>query len=126
MCEAALLEGTLRGDAQDPRVAWLIAPTGVRRELQWPFGFSARFAPDLQIVVPDGQLVAREGDEVDLGGGFRPDTEVFAVCEINGVIYVGDRLADSADRRRRSHSERDMFRPTAEPPRSGLQSAFVP
>lgn len=89
MCEAALLEGTLRGDAQDPRVTWLIAPTGVRRELQWPFGFSARFAPDLQVISYDGQVVAREGDDVDLGGGFRPDTEVFAVCEINGVMYIG-------------------------------------
>ncbi len=90
MCEMALLEGVLHGDPGDSRVAWLAPPTGVRRELQWPWGFTARFTPKLELVAEGGAIVAREWDDVDLGGGIAPDSDVFAVCEINGTLYLPD------------------------------------
>ena len=88
MCEMALLEGILHGDHADPHVTWLIAPTGVRRELLWPWGFTARFTPRLEVVAQDGAVVAREGDDLDLGGGFTTETEEFAICEVNGTLYL--------------------------------------
>jgi hypothetical protein len=87
-CEKALLSGTIAGSQQDPRVAWVIAPTGRRVDVTWPFGFRAAFDPDLSIIAGDGSVVARSGQAVRLGGGFHPDTEDFAVCEVNGRLFL--------------------------------------
>lgn len=51
----------LHGSPSDSRVAWLQMPDGSRRELSWLPGTSARFTPDLEVIGPDGRLVAREG-----------------------------------------------------------------
>ncbi len=50
--------------------------------VRWQPGFSARLAPDLEIVAPDGTVIAREGVPVDgLGGGSAGDAdETFFVC----------------------------------------------
>lgn len=88
MCESALAEGILHGDPGDPRVAWLINPDGLRYELQWPRGFTARFNPELELVASNGEVVAREGDDLDLGGGFSAPDGAFSVCEINGTYYL--------------------------------------
>src|SRR4051794_35610183 len=56
----------LAGDANDPRVAWLIQ-SGRRRDVLFPQGLAARFTPQLEIVNRRGVVVARAGDEL-VGG----------------------------------------------------------
>ena len=63
----ALLNVTLAGDPNDPRVAWLASTGGGRREIIWPPGFSARFDPNLEVLDAAGREVFRAGDKI--GGG---------------------------------------------------------
>jgi len=51
----------LHGSASDPRLAWLTGPDGTERPLSWRPGTSARFVPELEVIGPDGEVVAREG-----------------------------------------------------------------
>ncbi|MCC6618925.1 MAG: hypothetical protein IT341_07790, partial [Chloroflexi bacterium] len=56
---------------------------GTPVHLVWPRGFSARLLDNrIEIVAPDGTLIARDGDVLDgLVGG------ADAICEVNGVTY---------------------------------------
>jgi hypothetical protein len=49
-----------------------------------PNGFSARILPSgrLEILAPDGSVVARDGDTLSLGGA-----DYMHVCRVQGVIY---------------------------------------
>lgn len=85
---AALAEGILHGDPADPRLAWLVNPDGLRIEIQWPRGFTARFNPELEVVASTGEVVAREGDDLDLGGGWGSANGGFSICEINGTYHL--------------------------------------
>jgi hypothetical protein len=60
----------LRGDPDDARVAWL-ERNRKRREISWPDGWTAVFAPDLRVIANDGHVVARQGTRCkpDTGGG---------------------------------------------------------
>ncbi|MEW6225099.1 MAG: hypothetical protein AB1627_10780 [Chloroflexota bacterium] len=79
-CRLARREGALQGSPWDERVAW-VGTSAVR----WPFGFTARFVPDLELVSPDGAVIAREGDSVVLGGGWTTeDRPTFGACSVNG------------------------------------------
>jgi hypothetical protein len=53
-------------------------------KLIWPSGFSARLLPSgsLEILAPDGTVVARDGDTIKLGG---PD--YMHVCRVQSVEY---------------------------------------
>jgi hypothetical protein len=64
-CGGIGLEGaTLRGDPHDPRVAWLdLGPNGTRG-LVFPMGFTARFAPRLEVLDASGQVMFRDGDAI--------------------------------------------------------------
>ncbi|MGZ9159918.1 MAG: hypothetical protein ACXW4T_02025 [Candidatus Limnocylindrales bacterium] len=54
---------------------------GEEIHVRWQFGFSARLAPDLEIVAPDGTVIAREGVPVEgLGGGYIGGDDTFTVC----------------------------------------------
>ena len=55
---------TLHGSLSDPRLAWLTQPDGTTRQLSWRPGTSARFAPSLEVIGPDGRVVAREGSVI--------------------------------------------------------------
>jgi hypothetical protein len=50
----------------------------------WPRGFSARLLPSgrLDILAPDGSVVARDGDTVAFGG-----SDYLHVCRVQGVEY---------------------------------------
>jgi hypothetical protein len=62
-CRGIGIDGTLHGDAADPRVAWLVVD-GTRNELVWPPGYTARFDPSLTVVDSDGRPVFQDGDRV--------------------------------------------------------------
>jgi len=68
-CESAGIgiAAVLRGSPSDPRVVWLenFLDGGGRQEVVWPQGFSARFAPRLEVLDSGGRIVMREGDYVD-------------------------------------------------------------
>ena len=65
----------LHGSPDDPRLAWMTWPDGSRRELGWLPGTSARFTPNLEVIGPDGQVIAHEGSQVT-GGCHTGDTTV--------------------------------------------------
>jgi hypothetical protein len=44
---------------------------GDQLEIVWPYGFSARFNPALELLNEQGEVVARDGDVLDLGGAAR-------------------------------------------------------
>lgn len=71
----------LHGSAADPMVVWMSFPDGRTHQLAWPAGTSARFDPDLEVIGPNGSVVAREGDVVTGSCTIAPD---FEVPEING------------------------------------------
>ena len=51
----------LHGSPTDPHLAWMTDPDGSRHELAWPPGTSARFSPGLEVIGPNGAVLAREG-----------------------------------------------------------------
>jgi hypothetical protein len=61
----------LKGDPNDARVAW-VEGSGNRGEIVWPPGFTARFAPDLEVLDASGKVVYREGDEITEGCAVGP------------------------------------------------------
>jgi hypothetical protein len=60
-----LTEATVRGDRMLANPVWFeVATEGqARRSLPtvWPFGYTARFVPNLEVVDPTGDVIAREG-----------------------------------------------------------------
>ena len=68
----------LHGDAHDPLVAWLAdATTHARRDVVWPPGYRARFAPRLEVLDPSGVVVLREGDVVRDACGVTDDGRLY-------------------------------------------------
>ena len=68
-CEDALLTGQLVPDT-DTGLA-VRAPNGEITKVEWPFGYSARYADDrIELLDADGNVVGAEGDNVQMGGGF--------------------------------------------------------
>lgn len=85
-CPAALIEGVLVGQGEElllgeERVVW---PDGVR---VWRVGES------LALVGFFGQVIAREGDHISMGGGYHPDDDLFHGC---GEIRVASQSARPA------------------------------
>jgi hypothetical protein len=63
----------LHGSPSDGRLAWLTLPDGTSRQLSWRPGTSARFTPDLEVIGPDGHLLAREGAAISGTCTIAPD-----------------------------------------------------
>lgn len=64
-CFGIGLDAILHGDPSDPRVAWIADRlSGQRKDVTWPAGYRARFAPDLQVFDPGGQVVLRENSPI--------------------------------------------------------------
>ncbi len=74
-CAGVGLAMVLRGDASDPAVAWLVPfDRAGRKDVLWPAGYRARFAPTLEVLDTKGVVVARDGDFIDgacVAGGDR-------------------------------------------------------
>ncbi|HET7168095.1 MAG TPA: hypothetical protein VFI69_02760 [Candidatus Limnocylindrales bacterium] len=79
------------GDAAAP-IHYRTVGGGEEIHVRWQFGFTARLAPELEIVAPDGRVVAREGRPVEgLGGGSTGNDDTFTVC-------IGDYVPRRLDR----------------------------
>jgi hypothetical protein len=90
LCPAALhTPFTLEGDPASTPAVWGIDAGGLRFDIRWPAGFTARFTPSLEVLDPTGSVVARGGQTVrDAGGsGLDPVSNDFAVCSIGGRTY---------------------------------------
>ena len=75
-CRGVGSPGILRGQHDDPRVAWT---DDGRPRLVWPPGFVAWFNPTLVIVDPTGHVVFREGDVIPGGCAIGPSDDPSAV-----------------------------------------------
>jgi hypothetical protein len=66
-CAGVGLDSTLHGSATDPGVAWLESNLGStpRMAVTWPAGYTARFAPGLEILDEHRAVVLREGDKIE-------------------------------------------------------------
>lgn len=70
--EDAAMVGTLRGSAiADGGCLWLEISGGRELAVVWPQGYSARFNP-VELIGPDGSVVAEQGARLALGGGGQP------------------------------------------------------
>jgi len=87
-CTEAALQGVLAGDPADPRLLWLQAQ-GSRIDINWPRGFTVRFGQPTELIAPDGTNVAKVGDQLQLGGGYGPNGDIFGACSVNGRTYPG-------------------------------------
>ncbi len=65
----------LHGSARDPRLTWETLPDGREVPIVWPRWTSLRFAPDLEVFGPNGELLARENSQVT-GGCRMPNGEL--------------------------------------------------
>lgn len=67
-CIGIGFDAVIVGSQDDPRVTWAIEKvTGDRIDLAWPSGYSAVFAPKLEILDEHDQVAARAGDRLDGG-----------------------------------------------------------
>jgi len=77
-CPAALLEGEL---VPDEEFGFVVAhPDGLSSPVTWPYGYVARDAERRELLDETGRVVAREGDQVALGGGEGQQGPGFVVC----------------------------------------------
>ena len=69
-------EVVLHGSPSDSLLVWLTMPDGKRRQLSWRPGTSARFAPTLEVIGPDGRVIAQEGSAITGTCAIVPDVLV--------------------------------------------------
>jgi hypothetical protein len=82
---ATSVTGTLGGDADlEGGCAWVDGEDGTRYEVQYPAGHEVRFDP-LELVGPDGDVIAAEGDTVTITGAVAEDMMSF--CQV-GTIFT--------------------------------------
>jgi hypothetical protein len=83
-------DSVLHGDPTAAVPVWIepLSPGPARKiEVVWPFGFSARFVPSLELLDSSGMVIAREGDRLtDLGGSANSEAE-WLIYEVNGRQY---------------------------------------
>jgi hypothetical protein len=67
-------------DDADHPIHYRSVADGHEIHVRWPVGFSARLNPALEIVAPDGKVIAQEGVPIEgMGGGYGSD-DAFTVC----------------------------------------------
>ena len=84
-CPNALLASVrLEGDPAQRPAVWVVGQDGRRLSILWRHGFSARFTPRLELLDEDGDVVAREGDVLNLGGVDISEEFDWFACEVAG------------------------------------------
>ncbi len=83
-CPTALLQGTLL--EQDGTLAIGSVPPGTVSKVSWPFGYGVGDENGTLTLTRLFTIVAREGDEVSVGGGMASDNVTFAGC---GQVTLG-------------------------------------
>lgn len=87
-CIGIGFEATLVGSSSDPRLAWAVQGNRATRiDLAWPSGFEARFAPGLEILDPEGRVIARAGDS--LTGGCPAEVDGIEVMKVDATDIAG-------------------------------------
>lgn len=76
--------GVLASDAIEGGCAYVQAPDGRRYEVIYPDGWELRKSP-LELVSPDGLVVARAGDEVTVRGA---KADMVSVCQLGPTIQA--------------------------------------
>lgn len=77
------LVGVLGADAVEGGCGYLQAPDGTRYEVVYPEGWDLQLSP-LQLTAPDGEVVARGGDEVTVLGA--EATDMASTCQIGPIF----------------------------------------
>lgn len=85
VCLGVGVQATLHGGAEDPRVTWLLMEGGAEKALLWPPRWTARFAPALEVVDPDGRIRFRDGDAVTEVCFAGPPEAPFSTLRIAGL-----------------------------------------
>jgi hypothetical protein len=74
ICAGVGISALLHGDAHDPALTWVEdTTTHTRRDVVWPVGYRARFAPRLEVLDASGTVVLREGDLITSVCGITTD-----------------------------------------------------
>jgi len=66
-CRGIGLDATITGSPVDPRLVWLVTADGEEKPLVWPPGWTVTFAPNAQVIDPQGVRRFTAGDHVDGG-----------------------------------------------------------
>ena len=78
-CMDALAMGTLVPDTRSG--LGYAGPDGVAKPVMWPFGYTARLVDNaIELYDASGAFVAREGDQIQMGGGSGANN-LFYACE---------------------------------------------
>lgn len=80
--------GRLGSDAIEGGCTYLEADDGRRYEVIYPAGWQVRRSP-LELVGPDGRVVAGAGDEVTIRGS---EADMVSVCQIGPIIQATEVL----------------------------------
>jgi hypothetical protein len=90
-CMAAVIEGKLV--VTPSNAVGLLEPNGTGRGLIWPAGYAGQQNGSIAIVDEKGNVVARVGDTVELGGGEVGPNDAWEVCP--GTVVVKETGAPS-------------------------------
>jgi hypothetical protein len=87
-CMLALTSGTL---ARHPETGLGIAgPEGTVQAVEWPFGYSAWTEVSQTVLVDEtGKVIAREGDQIEVGGGLGNGEQLWHACGGVQVVAPG-------------------------------------
>lgn len=77
------LTGRLGADSIEGGCGYLETPDGTRYEVIYPEGWELRLTP-LELIAPDGSVVARGGDEVTVIGA--PAGDMASICQIGPIF----------------------------------------
>lgn len=81
------ITGVLGADAIEGGCAYLASPDGTRYEVIYPDGWRVQLSP-LQLLDPDGSVVAVGGDEVTVRGSLAGD--MASICQIGPIFRAAE------------------------------------